>query len=183
MNNDERTTPGADSRTREFVQLLGAHDGRLHAYILSLVPNWADAHEIAQDVRLRLWEQFDQYDPHGDFGAWARTIAYYQVLAFRKTSSRQHARLSSQFIEAIAQHPGHANDLGEARYEALMACLQAFSDSQRELLMRYYSGNQSIRQIAEATDRSFHGLRQRVLRLRKALAKCVTGRLTQEGSQ
>ena len=54
---------------REFLRLLGEHERRLRGFILALVPHWADADDIAQEVRLRLWEQFDDYDPAKDFGA------------------------------------------------------------------------------------------------------------------
>lgn len=62
-------SPDGDDRTREFLRLLGQHERRLRGFILSLVPHWADAEDIAQEVRIRLWEQFDNYDPAKDFGA------------------------------------------------------------------------------------------------------------------
>ena len=56
-------------------RLLAQYEPRLRGFILTLCPNWADAEDIAQEVKLRLWEQFDEYDPARDFGAWACTIA------------------------------------------------------------------------------------------------------------
>ena len=56
-----------DERTQQYLTLLGQHEGRLLGFILSLVPNWADADDIAQEVRIRLWKQFDGYDPAKDF--------------------------------------------------------------------------------------------------------------------
>lgn len=180
MSSSPDKPPTRDSRTPDFVRLLGEHDGRLHAYILSLVPNWADAHELAQEVRLRLWEQFDQYDASGDFGAWARTIAYYKVLAYRKTSARQSARLSAEFVESIAQDSPPSAEASQARHHALLACLEKLAVQQRQLLMRYYAGNQSMKEIAAETGRSFDALRQSVLRLRKVLSRCIQGRLAAE---
>ena len=58
-----------DDRVNQYIQLLAKHERRLRGYILALVPNYADAEDVAQDVRIRLWEQFDRYDPAKDFGA------------------------------------------------------------------------------------------------------------------
>ena len=64
---DPSHSPTNDERTREYLRLLGQHERRLLGFILSLVPNWADADDIAQEVKIRLWEQFDKYDPAKDF--------------------------------------------------------------------------------------------------------------------
>ena len=64
----------ADPRTADFMRLVMQHDRQWKAYVVSLVPNWADADDILQDTKLELWERFAEYDPAGDFGAWARKI-------------------------------------------------------------------------------------------------------------
>jgi RNA polymerase sigma-70 factor, ECF subfamily len=179
MSNPNESAPKSDLSTREFVELLGAHDAQLHAFILSLTPNWADAHEIAQDVRLRLWEQFDQFDHQGNFGAWARTIAYYRVLAFRK-SSRRHGQLSDELFDILAEEAAREAALGEERHRALLDCLQALGARQRELLMRYYANSQTLKEIAAEMHFSFDALRQRILRTRKAVGRCMEQRLRSE---
>jgi DNA-directed RNA polymerase specialized sigma24 family protein len=85
---------GNDDRAREFVRLLAACERRLDNYVLALVPNWSDAEEIVQQAKLRLWERFEQYDRSKDFGAWACTIAYYEVLTFRTRAHRSRLLLS-----------------------------------------------------------------------------------------
>ena len=84
----------ADARTREFVELLSQCERRLYSYILSLVPNFNDADEIAQQTRLRLWERLDRYEPGRDFGAWACTIAHYEYLTWRGKQSRDRLQFS-----------------------------------------------------------------------------------------
>ena len=73
-----------DTRTLELLSLLGANERSLFAYVCALSPNWQDAEEIMQQVRIRIWQDFDQYDPAKPFGCWARAIAYYLTLAYRK---------------------------------------------------------------------------------------------------
>ena len=100
----------AGDRTKAFLHLLSEHDRALYAYILALVPNVAEVQDIAQEVRLRLWDQFDKFEPGSNFGAWSRSIAHFLILAHRKTSSREHARFSEAFLELVAQEVAETVD-------------------------------------------------------------------------
>jgi RNA polymerase sigma-70 factor, ECF subfamily len=173
--------PRNDQETREFLRLLGLHERRLRGFILSLVPNWADGDDIAQDVRIQLWEQFRSYDPSKDFGAWARTIAYYQVLTYRKRQARnrQHV-INEQLVEAIAEEVASLSDELEAEQRALADCVEKLPQAKRDLLMHYYSGRYSTREIAAESGRSFDATRQTILRTRLALSDCVSEKLETE---
>ena len=74
----------------------------MHVYVASLVPNWADCDDILQNTKARLWEQFAGYDRTGDFGVWARRIAYFQVRNYRTRLGRHNARLRPAVLELIA---------------------------------------------------------------------------------
>lgn len=170
-----------EETTRRFVALLGTQDRRLFGYILSLVPNYADAEELAQKVRLRLWEQFDEYDVEKDFGAWARTIAYYFVLAHRKAVAGRSSQLSDAAFKVIAERAATEVERLDDWQWALQECLGQLNESKRQLLMRYYSG-ETLREVAIQVGRSFDTVRHSVLRTRLALADCVARVLRREGA-
>jgi DNA-directed RNA polymerase specialized sigma24 family protein len=46
-----------DESRRQFIRLMTKHERLVYGYILSLVPNWADADEILQETNIRLWEE------------------------------------------------------------------------------------------------------------------------------
>ncbi len=146
-----------------------------------MVPNWADAEDIAQEVRLKLWQQFDQYDPRKDFGAWSRTIAHYHVLAYRKKSQRQHARFSPELIERVAETFNASAERLESRSRLLRKCLEKLTAARRQLLLQCYGGAETIRQVAERLGRSFEAVRKSVLRTRYQLANCVEEEMQREG--
>ena len=179
---------GSESLSRaqvdEFVRLLSRHERRLYAFILAMVPDWTEADEIAQRVRVRLWEQFDQYDPSKDFGAWSRTIAYFLILADRKeaTRHRKALSLSAEFLETISQRVAETADEVDSRRGALEKCLGRLGDVQRKLILRYYSGDEDRKQIAADLDRSFDALRQAAQRIRGFLFRCVEQTLRAEES-
>lgn len=163
--------------------MVGVYDRTLFGYILALVPNFADAEEIAQQVRLRLWEQFDEYDPEKDFGAWAKTIAHYLVLAHRKSSSQKRIQFNTETIDAIAQEVSSFAEREDDRKWAMQECLGKMEEPKRRLLMRYYSTGNTLREIAAEVGRSFDAVRHSVLRTRLALADCVERVLRREGGR
>ena len=178
---DDLQIDSKDDRNRRFVTLLGRHERRLNAYVLSLVPSWSDAEEIVQQTRIRLWEQFDEYEADKDFGAWARTIAYYQVLTYRKRSGRNARRLTNTALEMLAEKSERESDELAPRRVAMDECLQELDARQRALLARCYSGGESIKEVAESLGRTFGAVRQTIFRLRAVLYNCVQRKLTKEG--
>jgi RNA polymerase sigma-70 factor, ECF subfamily len=164
-----------------FVRLLAMHERRLNGFVLSLVPNWTDAEEIIQETKLRLWQQFEGYEPEKDFGAWATTIAYFQVLTYRNSSHSRPALLGQHFLETVAKEfLDTPVDLLADRHSALSNCLQKLVEAKRALLRRCYSGTETIAQIASQLGREPAALRQELLRIRQKLHKCIDLTLREE---
>ena len=170
----------SEDRATLFVALLARHERALSGYIISLVPNWSDADDVLQETKLRLWEQFGDYDPAKDFGAWARTIAHYQVLTYRKRSNRQTARFTASYVELVAAEAAVVADEAALRHRLLAECLATLSDAGRKLLVLCYSGNVSVKEVAVKLGRSIRGLQRSVANLRKTLQQCIEDRLHQE---
>ena len=164
---------GSDSRAREFVRLLAACERRLDNYVLTLAPNWSDAEDIVQQTKLRLWEQFEEYDPAKDFGAWACTIAYYEVMTFRTRASRSRVQLSQTALDRIAKEAIHASTEVDSRMHVLRKCVDKLSQWQRELLQRCCVAGESVKAVAAELDRKVDSTRKAILRIRQQLYRCV----------
>jgi RNA polymerase sigma-70 factor (ECF subfamily) len=156
----------------KFIELLGAHERNLFGYIFSMTGNWDDSQEIMQRLRIRIWEQFGQYDPSRPFGAWARAIAYYLVLAFRKEKSRQREFFTERVIRLLDEAYASAGDDISASREALVDCLGKLSKEQQNLVTEYYTTGGPAA-LAESLGKSANSLRQAVLRIRRMLFDCV----------
>jgi RNA polymerase sigma-70 factor, ECF subfamily len=170
-----------DRDQRDFVRLLVEHERRLEGFILALVPNWAIAEDIAQETKLRLWEQFSQFDRSQDFGSWACTIAYYQVLSYRKSDKRSREHLFGEdFLESVAQAESKCSEELNARQRFLTFCLQKLSEKSRSLLHLVYSGQETIRQIARKLGRSEAATYRAVEDARLRLYKCIQTELRKE---
>jgi RNA polymerase sigma-70 factor (ECF subfamily) len=169
-----------DESKRLFVRLLTQHDRRVYGYILSMLPNWTDADEVLQETNIRLWEEFDRFEPGTDFAAWAIRVAHYQVLTWRKRRDRSRLVFSDDAIQAIADER-HNNPLPlDSRQAALAECLKQLSARNIDLITRCYSGGNTIRRVAKELQRSTEAVYKAVQRIRLTLHACIERRLAAE---
>jgi RNA polymerase sigma-70 factor, ECF subfamily len=171
-------------KTEQFLELLGAHERGLFAYVYALTYSWQDAEEVMQRVRIRIWQQFEQYDIEKPFGAWARAIAYYLVLAYRKEKSRHREFFTEHIMDAIGtEFENHLQNANHRR-DALLACLDKLDDRKRDLVITRYSlARQTVDEIATHLSMTPNALRQALFRIRKALLECVERTIQMESHQ
>lgn len=181
MSNSE-TAGSSNERQRsvEFMRLLSQHERRVYSYILSLVPRWSDADEIQQETNVRLWEQFDTFRQGTDFCAWACTIAYYQVLTFRRRLDWERRHFDDGLLELIAEDSKAVLPETEDRMTAMEACLDGLLPPQRQLLRQCYDGSTTIKQVAAAVGRTVAATYKSVSRLRQILHECIERKLRRE---
>lgn len=165
---------GSSPKTEEFLGLLGAHERNLFTYVYALAPNFQDAEEVMQRLRIRIWQQFDQYEPDKPFDAWARAIAYYLVLAYRKEKSRQREFFAERILEAVSSQFDKHSERANERRDVLVGCLGKLEAHKRDLVQAYYSSaRHSSESIAEAMSMTPNALRQALFRIRRTLLDCV----------
>jgi RNA polymerase sigma-70 factor (ECF subfamily) len=176
------SNPGFHDRTEEFLCLLGQHDRALYAYIFALVHRRADADDLAQETRIRLWQQFDKYQPDTDFGAWARKIAYYQVLTHREKASRNRLQFGEAFYESVAAEVAARADLVASREDALLRCMEKLDSPKRTLLQEYYAEDRSLVDFAKQSGRSYESTRKTIYRSQLLLADCIESEMKRKGA-
>lgn len=157
----------------EFVQLLTKHQRVLYLYIVALVPNLADVDDILQATNTVLWSKAEEFDGQGDFGAWARRVAHFQVLAFWKRQRRHRLVFDNDLLDLMAvEWEEAAGDL-ESRRQALNGCLKKLRDCDRELLARRYGSGDTVTEIAEQVSRPVKSIYRSLERMRMALLECI----------
>ncbi|MAT72487.1 MAG: RNA polymerase subunit sigma [Planctomycetaceae bacterium] len=169
----------SSDRTAEFVRLLQQHERQVAVYIHSLVPSWSDAEDVLQETSVRLWEQFDRFEPGTSFGAWACTVARYMVLAYREKTGRDRLQFDADLLERIAREVDRSAGANAQRAEALVQCLDEVSETNRQLLALCYASDLRIKDVAERIKRSANATYIAVSRVRKWLHECITRRTAQ----
>jgi RNA polymerase sigma-70 factor (ECF subfamily) len=160
-------------QTAEFVKLLTSHQRQLYVYIRTLLPQAADADEVLQETNVVLWSKVSEFAPDTSFVAWARKVAYFQVLAFRKRSARGRLTFSSELVATIAEETaGDAARLDQRR-AALDGCLQKLPQRDRELVARRFTAGATANQLAEEMHLPLRNVYRALERVRLALLTCI----------
>ncbi len=173
--------PMPDAVKEQFVRLMAMHGRRLYAYVLSLVPNWADADEVFQETSVRLWRDFSDFEPNSNFPAWATRVAYFQVLTWRKRAARSQLVFDDDVLQLIAVRHEVLVPFAETRHHALGKCLQELNGHSRDLLSRCYAPGAQVKDVAETLGRKLPAVYKSLQRIRAALRECIERRLKAEG--
>jgi len=171
-----------NDRPELFLRLLLTNEVRIFSYILTLVPNYADAEEIMQETSGIMWRKFETFEPGTDFVAWAVQIARYRILDYRRKQYRERlVCYDSKIFEqmTILATVGVGQD--DHRLEALQRCLAKLRDRPRRLIrQRYYEGV-GPKEIAEREGMSIHAVYKSLSRTCGQLLSCVQRTLAAEG--
>jgi len=178
----EEVTPAAKGKV--FLRLFLENERRVYAYILTLLPNRADADDMLQEASLVMWDKFDEAQPPQDFAAWACRIAYFKVLDFYKKVRRSRVHFSQAMLERIAETAvEHAESLQlDARREALAACIEKLSARDRDLLSRRFADGATTQSTAAAVERSVEAVYEALAKIRHRLFDCVSRALVRGGA-
>jgi len=175
-------TSNQNDRYEEFLRLLARHESRLFAYILTLLPHWADAEEVFQEMSIVLWRSFDRFELGTDFRAWARRTALHQVIAFRRRQKRDRIQLAQVFVETVAAEYEEQADSLDARLRALAQCIEKLKPRDHELLSQYYRSGGTKKAAAEQLGRPADTVYKALKRVRRSLFDCINRTMLAESS-
>lgn len=168
-----------NDRLEEFARLFSKHDRGIFLLILSLVPNWADAEEVQQETNVKLWQEFDKFQLGSDFGAWARTIAWYEVMRFREREQRGRHHASQAFLDLVAAKVATVIDQREDRSITLVECVGELGAFHRELVRLYYTVGRTVKDIAGALGSTPDAIYKALQRARIELRECIERKLSE----
>lgn len=160
------------SRTELFVELLTAHQGRIRKFILSLVPNFADAEDIMQETSRAMWSQFDSFKEGTDFLAWSFKIAHYRILEFRRTKKRG-VYFNTELLEKITEEASQRRSSLNKIVPHLYRCIDKLAASDRMILRLKYEENLKTKEISARIGKSCHTLYKHIAKIYEWLLLCV----------
>lgn len=157
----------------EFVSQITRCQRHLHAFILTLIWNPADADDVLQEANLVLWQKAAEFDPARPFLPWAMRICQLQAMAWLKTRARAKQRLDGALLDTIAAEAMAEADELEPRRRALSDCLQRLPEDHRDLIARRYQPEGSVNDLAAERGSTPNAVSEQLRRIRAALLTCV----------
>jgi len=156
---------------------------RLSAYVYSLVLNEEATREILQRTNVVLLEKQDEYEAGTNFTAWAFRIAYYEILAVRRDYRRNRLLYDDELLSALAVTGESVMENTDDRLDALLQCLAALPEEQREVILQRYEPGGSVKRIAEKLKRTPAAISNILYRVRSQLLNCVRSKTADSSHQ
>ncbi|MEK6237905.1 MAG: sigma-70 family RNA polymerase sigma factor [Planctomycetales bacterium] len=166
----------ADSQL-EFVQLLTSHQGRLYAYVLSLMGDPDQARDVMQETNAVLWRKSAEFQLGTSFSAWMLKTAYYQVMAHRQKISRDRLVFDDSLASKLAEEVADRSETMEERQQLLRECLGTLNDRHRDLIRARYQDGFTLASVAAAMNRTTNAIKQALFRARASLIDCVRAKM------
>jgi len=156
-----------------FVMLLARHERQIATYVMTLVPNTADADDIIQEAKVVMWRHFGDFTLGTNFVAWARKVAFHQVLSHRKRRKRDPMQLSDEFLAAVADETDRAADRLDERQRQLTECVEKLLPEHRKILQLRYDEELPIEALSARVNRTVAAVYRVLSRIRAHLHQCV----------
>ena len=166
--------------SREFTTFMRAYQDMVFTTAARLTGNSAQAEDIAQDVFLRAYENFDRLRSSPTAGGWLKTVAT-NLTINHITRYRRRWRL---FSEVFTAEPGDevlesavadfdelfAQTEAQQRHALIEQALENLPTHQRVPLLLYHFEEMSYRDIADRLGVSLAKVKTDILRARLAMA-------------
>jgi len=167
----------------DFAAQLTAAQGRLYAYILSLLPDRDSAADVLQDANRVLLEKAGDFEPGTNFMAWAFRIAHFEVLAARKRRARSRdCVLDDELIDQLADETARRDDRYDDERAALARCMQRLSPRQKRLIEARYEQDMTVQDAADMLAIKPNTAAQALHRARLDLLECIRQFLASDDS-
>lgn len=160
-----------------FLALFTKCQGRIQAFIRTLVHDPSQADDVFQATSLVLWRSFATFRRDAEFLPWALGTARHQVLLHWRTRRRDRHVFSDELLADLADRAAVAVDSAATRLGALEACMTGLSERQRNLVRMFYGEQRSADAIARKWGRTVHAVYKALKVTRRALFDCVSQKL------
>lgn len=157
-----------------FAERFVRNQNRVYRYIFSLVPRRTEAEELFQETSLTLWKTWERYSPDIEFVAWACGIAHNLVRNhLRRRKNQPRLLVDERLLDQLAEQRILEDAALEERRGRLRDCLGRLPATQRRIVEEVYSGDRSMKEIAEGASQTPNAVYKLLRRIRAALYDCV----------
>lgn len=171
-------------RYRTFVDALGGAQCDLRAYVSYLLGNTAAVDDVVQETNLTLCQEWERYDATRPFLPWAKTLAYYQVMTYLKTASREKVLFDETVVDFLAVMDTRAED-GEAVADRQLHWLEegikTLPQRDRSLINFRYRHRYTLIRLSRRYQMSVATLSLVLIGIRKKLGVFITVKMREEG--
>ncbi len=170
-----------------FAWLVGRYEGRLVNYLYRLVRNSEDAHDLAQEVFLKVYQALDRFDPQYRFSTWLFRVAQNAAIDQIRRQRLKLVSMSRENPEGGEERdwdfpsadPTPYGDLrNRERGSAIQQAVDGLPWEYRELILLRHFGELSYEEIATMKKLPLGTVKNKLFRGRQMLKEKLAEFLT-----
>jgi RNA polymerase sigma-70 factor, ECF subfamily len=177
LSDDELIAAILGGDRERFGDLVERYQGRLVNYLFRLLRNLEEAHELAQEVFLKVYQVLDRYDPQYKFSTWLFRVAQNAAIDQIRRRRLKLVSLAQEDAEGEARDwdlpspdrgpYGHLRN--QERGEALQSAIDALPWEYRELILLRHFGELPYEEIAQLKRMPLGTVKNKLFRGRQML--------------
>lgn len=167
----------AEIKHEDFIRLLLKSEREMLRYVMTIVPQLADAQEILQETAVALWKKIDQYDSSLPFTPWACRFAANKAKEHLRKQGRWAGFLDEDVAALLLTRREQISESLDRRIGPLRECLGDLPQRSQTVIRQYYFDQTPIGEISRSAGRSVDALYKSLQRIRSVLMDCIDGKL------
>jgi RNA polymerase sigma factor (sigma-70 family) len=159
---------------RAFAFLVDKYKYMAYTIALKIMNNEADAEDVAQESFVKAYRQLHTFEGKSKFSTWLHTIVYRTAVS--KLQENKNTLDTSPITDEVAEnHPSDQSSFSIERLEAadrqryVWEAVQKLPKLEALVIMLYYLGEHSIKEIQEITGLTAENIKIKLFRARKKL--------------
>ena len=168
-----------DELDSAFVSEIAQSQPMMRAYLAKLLANSSSTDDVLQEANKIVWIKREAWDPETPFLKWAYRVCYFQAKAYLRDLGREKLVFNEELFEVLAEESPREIAPG-LRAEALDGCLKKLDPRRRDLILRHYHPNETLKLMAEELGVPANSLSQQLRRLRMQLHDCIQRTLSSQ---
>jgi len=168
------------AKRQEFERLVRENQSGLLAFLLSLTGNLPDSEDLVQECVTLLWRKFDEFEAGSNFGAWARTTAFFLFRNQIRKASNKIMTFEANVLEQLAMAHEQIDPKGPTRRHFLSECLSELEERARDLILSRYETGVAAQTLANRVGCTVKSIYNTLARIRQNLAECVRRKTIEE---
>lgn len=162
-----RATPPAS-----FETLYAQYVRKVYQRCYSLIQDKDQAHDLTQDIFLKVFNNWDQFDGRSSRSTWLYSISFNHCIDQLNRKKRFPVVELTPAIDIAQADPGDI-DPGDAKIERLQHVLSSMPQQDVQLLLLRYEDMMSVKEIARQLDLQESAVKMRLKRARDKVAKML----------
>ena len=166
-----------EGERERFGDLVERYQGRLVNYLFRLLRNADDAHDLAQEVLVKVYQVLDRYDPHYKFSTWLFRIAQNAAIDQIRRRRLKLVSLRQDDSEGDGRDwdlpSGERGPYGELRNrergDAIQEAIEGLPWEYRELILMRHYGELPYDEIARLKQMPLGTVKNKLFRGRQML--------------